>query len=281
MYVSSKLADRLFEQNGNLYSSFDSIEKKQVDNSAYTTYLTEHYAELADYVCRLPHVDPNNVGDLMNDVWISLRQREMRGEGFDEEFIGKNGDTMEIDVAIKNTLLGFSKKELYRMRYNDKVFKNNVEATVLSISDAVCGCGEDENELAISVYNEASAKYSSDTEELAMQDMIHDDTVREALAYAMIATEDREVSIETILNNVDYMLTPFKNHRCTLENIDSDGLCLGVHKAMFKDYEKLYDGSIGKDIQLETAFRTVFRELLDNRDNLMAIFSSLKAELHG
>lgn len=285
MYIKAKNVHRMVEERKDEYFSFGSIAPKSIQNRDYTTYIAEHYSELIDFASKLPNIDQTLVGDLINDVWIALNKRECMGNGFDSEYIARSGLVHDVDVAVKNTISSYAKNRRYCKHYNSEVVVSDTEKyNVYSISDALIAGNDDDGDSStrqsIEVYRQASKQYSVNIEDDYIEKTEHDNEVREALIYGMLSTEDNSISMESLLDNIDNILSTLENENATVSSPDPDGLCRQLHWAMFKEYDFLDDGvTRGKNTPLVESFRTVLRECAANKENLMRLFRETKLAL--
>lgn len=264
----------------NSIRTFDSIRPKQVENTEYTDYFCQHYAELADFADRLPNIDHSLVGDLLNDVWISLRSREMAGKGFDNEYVARSGNINPVDVAIKNTIAAYGKNTRYTLKYNNKVAMNGGTAVMISISEAINGDFDDDSAVSQSIhqaFREASIICSKNVEDV-VDELEHDNMVREALAYALISTEDYSVNLSSILGNLEEM-TSILEGRGTYESPDPDFMVRSMHNSMFREYELDKTGNKGYDKELAESFRIIFTEFANDKDNLFRLVDEVKQSI--
>ena len=116
-----------------MYASF--LEPKV--NHVASNYLSEHYDEICRQTRRM-HVHPDQVGDLVSDVWTSIRDAELRGEGYDVSH-SNEGDIITVEEFIFGRIKGYSMNSKYR---NDATERHTSKDTAKSVEIVSASCGD-------------------------------------------------------------------------------------------------------------------------------------------
>lgn len=281
MWLSTSELEGMQVERRSFFGSYESGALKTVESHMYTQYIEEHYAELTTLAMKLPDVDPTLVGDMINDMWLSLSIREAEGNDFDENYINRADNIVDIDSAVANTLIQYSKNSRYHLRYNNKEKHGKHTYEVLSMSQALTGSGgssKDRKEAGAESAYTALCEASLVKEEKSLADSICDklsyvQVLKDTLSYLIINTEDYKVSMRTILDNIDMLLERVCDRPTDTVNApDKDGFLKLLHGAMFSEYTG--------DFELESNFRLIMKELVRNKEYIMGIYQSVCDELY-
>ena len=147
------------------------------DNFAGTTYITEHYEELLNYATKL--LGGNQyAGDLLNDVYISIKRNEDNGEGWDPNK-SKFKEFYTAAQWVKSRMVRYSKNEAYHSNGREEV-------TVGMVGDE-----EAEEDSAYSAIQQAYANAAS-YDDLELIEL--EESVMEELKYLINFESDNGVS---------------------------------------------------------------------------------------
>ena len=103
-------------------------------NTEASDFMSDNISEILTSIAKMG-VDKSKIHDLYTDVYLSIRDAEMNGRGFNEDY----------DLSVRNFVFGRLKKYSLNKKYDPKYIenKNNGEYTLIAAS---CS-GDDEEEI--------------------------------------------------------------------------------------------------------------------------------------
>ena len=227
-------------------TNFDGMYAQFIEpevNTEASTYIENHLSEIQRQVMKMGvHID--QVIPLIHDVWISIRNAELAGNGYDIKHSNEN-DCITVEEFVYGRIKGYSRNSKYRVDVSEKHHSKDVTKQVEVIS--------------------ASAEDTTDLDKLNSFQK----------AYAMAASHDdiEDVDAEISLrSNIEFcidfdqvvgfsMLKFFKN---------IDTICnVGFNNSLF---DKLKDA-----LQYHDEFCVAFREALTVSRTNRGVFESVVA----
>lgn len=127
--MKQSAADKNF--NGMVASFIEPV----VNNEA-SEYMTNHLGEIRNQVRKMG-VDPDMIDDIVGDVWLSIHEAELRGEGYDISH-SNDGDVIAVEEFIYGRIKRYSMNSKYHSNFVEKRSskKSSVEVVCASCSDS-------------------------------------------------------------------------------------------------------------------------------------------------
>lgn len=99
---------------------------KMMDNSnnIASSYIESNYTEIYENIVRNFVFDRDIAGDLLADVYMSIKKLEANGSGYDSS-MGKHSDNIQVEEFIYSRIKLYAKNE----RYNKRMVKREVPAS--------------------------------------------------------------------------------------------------------------------------------------------------------
>lgn len=109
-----------------------------VVNTEASQYIASHLSEIRNQTRKMG-VDQDKVDDLVSDVWLSIREAELNGNGYDISHSNEN-DVITVEEFVYGRIKGYSMNNKYRAgameRRVSKDSTKNIEIISASCSDA-------------------------------------------------------------------------------------------------------------------------------------------------
>lgn len=106
-------------------------------NTEASTFMTEHLSEIRNQVKKMG-VAPDMIDDIIGDVWLSIHEAELRGEGYDISH-SNAGDIITVEEFVYGRIKGYSMNSKYQSSFVErrkaKKSSNSVEVVCASCSD--------------------------------------------------------------------------------------------------------------------------------------------------
>lgn len=109
-----------------------------VVNNEASQYIASHLSEIRNQTRKMG-VDQDKVDDLVSDVWLSIREAELNGNGYDISH-SNDGDVITVEEFVYGRIKGYSMNNKYRSgimeRRLSKDSTKSIEIISASCSDA-------------------------------------------------------------------------------------------------------------------------------------------------
>lgn len=107
-------------------------------NREASNYMTDHFNEIRKQVRKMG-VSIDMIDDLVSDVWVSISEAELRGEGYDVSH-SNDGDVITVEEFVYGRIKRYSLNTKYRSdvseRHSSKDKSKNIEIFSASSSDS-------------------------------------------------------------------------------------------------------------------------------------------------
>lgn len=164
-------------------------------NTAASDFMTDNISEILHSIAKMG-VDQSKIHDLYTDVYVSIREAEMDGRGFDDDY----------DISVRKFVFGRLKKYSLNKRYDPKYVenKNNGEYTLIAASYS----GDDEDGLNgfQAAYKNAADLDDIDTLENAL-------SIKDAIETCIDYLYNTSINVISFFRGVEGMMDLMSN-RC-------------------------------------------------------------------
>lgn len=167
-----------------------------VINSEASTYLSLHLNEVINYVRSKHTIDPSKVDDLINDVWESLRNSELEGEGYDISH-SRDGDVITVAQYVYGRINGYAANHTYHIGSMEKRLSKDPMKTI-DIVSASCSDASDLDSL--DGYQKAYALAASEDDIDMIDDML---SLRSNIDICRAYDKDIGFGVVNLLKNID------------------------------------------------------------------------------
>lgn len=163
--------------------SLSMVLKAPVINTEASDFMVENIHEIKNNLLKMS-VDPDHIDDLYNDVYISIKQAELDGNGYDE-----TADT-NVRQFVYGRLKGYSKNKAYSSKY--------VECRSGCVLVAASSDSDDEDNLS---GFQAAYKNASSIDEMDLIDL--ELSVKSAIKDCIRYCSKTDIKITDVFRNVE------------------------------------------------------------------------------
>lgn len=187
----------------------DTLLEPNVNHLA-SEYMTEHYEEILGSVRKFVGIDINKSEDLVHDVFLSIIQSELEGEGYS---ISKSndGDVITVREFVYGRLKGYSKNKNYAREGCDKhTSKKMVKGNAVSVVDfdIIPASSDGDPESMDSIQRAYSNASSYD---MSIESIDSEMSLRQDIKFCLEFNDVVGFNLINLFRNIDVFSTNFDN----------------------------------------------------------------------